>query len=815
MCRGEESFADILNRGDDYYSDDEEEAPPMPEIPQQFLSNTTDNIGKPLQLGTSGQKLKNEEGEKSDAKGQPASPVVSQEEEKEEVPEKGSPESSPPSTTNDPRFSFMPNAEQIHRAAVATEVPPMPDPIKQFEEHKDVPYPEESSATEEKEDEEALPEVPAVANVGEANTDVQVDVSKPIELQEDAAREATSPHAVDPPVTSVEVPASVEHDHVSAITNGSEQPDSLGPEVLSPESQLPDSKKVSETLSSKKDEEESDTDFNDFIDEYYADDGDEEAPGQRPETVEHKHSDQTITKDSAEVDTESPSLPAAATDQVHVEKETPLDSERGVIDPSIEDNTDELSMPPPPSVIRRFDQPYGSVRSFAGETDSSASLSTGRRSPDSIRNSRHERNISSSSQPVIGEEHIERDTVHNEPQEEEKEENVSSPAPVQGRWKPLPETTPIVTEDNNRSAAPPDSVEQTPISATGDKQDKLTREILGSFGEGSAERPTKTVEHASSKESVDEQVDPEIMELYQNSSSFLNQSNNSNVDYSERIEPLTTAKSRSPDISEADRETQPKHDDNEEAVVDTPSPPPQHEKEQDNKPEVVSLSDDDYNNNDDHDNNKKTQEAPRASNDDSADDSGITSPTSSRPGSAMSNKDEKDGPQYKSMILPEIPDEPVQPPPKTESPSNISSPRTFSGGSGTGSRNTSNTIAARLNKPPTFDFSGILSKPRSADRKAAFDAARQREVDYDSGLRKWLASASRNSGPGIYTSGAPPAPTENEAKLAAPSRTMSSVIRPAKSMVSSHVINRVGEKSTKKAKGLLARGKKFMKSSDT
>lgn len=751
----------------------------MPEIPQQFLGNTTDNIGKPLQLGTSGQKLKNEEVEKTSAENPPSSSVVSHEGEKEEQeePEKVVPpesETTPPATTNDPRFSFMPNAEQIHRAAAATEVPPMPDPIKQFEEHKDVPYPEESSVTEETK-EEALPDVPAV----QTNTDVQVDVAKPVELQEDAAREVTS---TQPVVTSVEVPASAEHDNVATVSESKEEKD-----------------------------EESDTDFNDFIDEYYADDGDDEEPEQRPETVEHKHSDQTITKDTTNVEKEPLSLSAATAEDVHLDKEPSMDTERQAVEPSVEDNADELNMPPPPSVIRRFDQPYGSVRSFAGETDSSASVSTGRRSPDSIRNSRHERNVSSSSQPVIGEEHAP------EPEEEKKtteEENVASPAPVQGRWKPLPETTPIVTEDNTRSTAPSDSVQHTPISATGDKQDKLTREILGSFGEGSAERPTKTVEHASSKESVDEQVDPEIMELYQNSSSFLNQSNNSNVDYSERIEPLTTAKSRSPEASELDRDIDSKDDDNEEAVIDTPpSPPPaetKYEREQD-KHEVVSLSDDD----DDNNNDNKTQEAPRASNDDSANDSGITSPTSSRPGSAMSNKDEKDGPQYKSMILPEIPDEPVQPPPKTESPSSISSPRTFSGGSGTGSRNASNTIAARLNKPPTFDFSGILSKPRSTDRKAAFDAARQREVDYDSGLRKWLASASTQSGPGIYTSGVPPAPTENEAKLAAPSRTMSSVIRPAKSMVSSHVINRVGEKSTKKAKGLLARGKKFMKSSDS
>lgn len=757
----------------------------MPEIPQQFLNNPTENIGKPLQLGTSGQKLKNDEVEKPGADEQPSTSVAPQEKETEEPEGASAPESPPPSTTNDPRFSFMPNAEQIHRATVETEVPPMPDPVEQFEEHKDVPYPEEDKST----GEAALPDpVPAVPVPSDDITNAEVDTAKPVELQKDAAEEVTAPHPVEPPVATVEVPDSVKHHNVSD----------------------PAANDVQKEASSDNKDEESDTDFNDFIDEYYGDDGDEDTE-KRPEMVGHKPSDQTITKDTAGVEEEPSTFSAAAmSESEHPVESVPLETERQV-EPSIDDNADELNMPPPPSVVRRFDPPYGSVRSFAGETDSSASLSTGRRSPDSIRNSRHERNISSSSQPVIGEEQVEKETVH-EPQEEEKvqeEAAVASPAAVQGRWKPLPETTPIVTDGENRQAAP-GSMEQTPISATGDKQDKLTREILGSFGEGSAERPTKTVEHASSKESVDEQVDPEIMELYQNSSSFLTQSNNSNFDYSERIEPLTTAKSRSPEDSEVDREGKPKDDDNEVAVVDTPPEEAKHEMEdEEEKHEVVSVSDDDDNNND-----SKAPEATRASNEDSADDSGITSPTSSRPGSPLSNKDEKDGPQYKSMILPEIPDEPVKPLPKVESPSSISSPRTFSEGSRTGSRNASNTIAARLNKPPTFDFSGILSKPRSADRKAAFDTARQREVDYDSGLRKWLASASTSSGPGIYTSGVPPAPTENEAKLAAPSRTMSSVIRPAKSMVSSHVINRVGEKSTKKAKGLLARGKKFMKSSD-
>lgn len=53
-------------------------------------------------------------------------------------------------------------------------------------------------------------------------------------------------------------------------------------------------------------------------------------------------------------------------------------------------------------------------------------------------------------------------------------------------------------------------------------------------------------------------------------------------------------------------------------------------------------------------------------------------------------------------------------------------------------------LAELLNRPPAFDFQGILTRPRSVDRKAAFDLARQEQANYDSGLQTWLIQTSAN-----------------------------------------------------------------------
>lgn len=51
-------------------------------------------------------------------------------------------------------------------------------------------------------------------------------------------------------------------------------------------------------------------------------------------------------------------------------------------------------------------------------------------------------------------------------------------------------------------------------------------------------------------------------------------------------------------------------------------------------------------------------------------------------------------------------------------------------------------LASLLNRPPVLDFQGILTRPRSVDRKTAFDLARQAQADYDSGLQTWILQVS-------------------------------------------------------------------------
>lgn len=129
-----------------------------------------------------------------------------------------------------------------------------------------------------------------------------------------------------------------------------------------------------------------------------------------------------------------------------------------------------------------------------------------------------------------------------------------------------------------------------------------------------------------------------------------------------------------------------------------------------------------------------------------------------------------------------------------------------------GNRPHKQSISQKLNRPPRFDFNTTLNKPRATDRIAEFTMASDRELMWNSGLDNWLKvsySASRK-GAGLYTTGKPPPPTQQEARMAVPSRTMStSFIRPAKHM-GKEAFGKVGEKS-KVARSLLLKGKKLIK----
>lgn len=131
----------------------------------------------------------------------------------------------------------------------------------------------------------------------------------------------------------------------------------------------------------------------------------------------------------------------------------------------------------------------------------------------------------------------------------------------------------------------------------------------------------------------------------------------------------------------------------------------------------------------------------------------------------------------------------------------------------------------KLSPPPAFDFRAILTKPRSEDRKKAFDDAREREVSYDCGLETWLQQVAERTGttqPMMYKASTitPKASQHVRKSSTGFSPTFSSSLKPSTLVPSSlkqgiagklH-IGRVGEKSTSAAKGLFARGKKLMKS---
>lgn len=137
-------------------------------------------------------------------------------------------------------------------------------------------------------------------------------------------------------------------------------------------------------------------------------------------------------------------------------------------------------------------------------------------------------------------------------------------------------------------------------------------------------------------------------------------------------------------------------------------------------------------------------------------------------------------------------------------------------------------VASKLNRPPVFDFLQILNKGDSESRKHAFDDARQKEASYDSGIQNWLRqlqgnldpSSSSNYGDGLSSGmsiNMPPNPKgiRKLSLVRTKSSTLTTALKPSAlkmTMPKVASISRVGEKSSNAAKGLFARGRKFMKS---
>uniref|UniRef100_A0A060TFE7 ARAD1D14850p n=1 Tax=Blastobotrys adeninivorans TaxID=409370 RepID=A0A060TFE7_BLAAD len=435
---------------------------------------------------------------------------------------------------------------------------------------------------------------------------------------------------------------------------------------------------------------------------------------------------------------------------------------------------------------------------------------------------------------------------------------VVSPPERKGRWRPLEDPAP----------APVPTINEPPQESPRDtqSQDQLTKDILGSFyHEGAPQDASQDLSQDTSQQdtaptrniggdAVDEvpqNLDPETMELYRNASSYL--ARPTSQDFSETVEPLTTVKSaQSSRSSVHDSELSPLPTSGDGAALAG-----------EDAERTVGL---------DKDANDETLRDTSATSElDSTDAPEMTKTTSRelRPmdsveddsGSMMSDEDnehvnvapvspipendvrevesESSGsPQaYKSMILPSP--SPVQgdAPGEGEEKYSLGTDGAIGLGLGVGAAATAAAVGAGysgsgsaprkasttslLNKPPKFDFTGILSKPTSQERRVLFDNARVDEYEYDSGLASWLeASAASYNGAGLYVTGQPRPPTQDEAKLAMPTRTMSSTImRPAKHIASSHVIGNVGEKmgekskkTAKVAKGLFGKGKRLIKS---
>lgn len=134
-------------------------------------------------------------------------------------------------------------------------------------------------------------------------------------------------------------------------------------------------------------------------------------------------------------------------------------------------------------------------------------------------------------------------------------------------------------------------------------------------------------------------------------------------------------------------------------------------------------------------------------------------------------------------------------------------------------------LASRLNKPPTLDFRTVLTKPRSEDRREAFDSARLAQANYDSGLHVWLSQVSQGHNMrdlNKATSQVPSQPVKTgilRTSRAVPSRKLSSTLNEVSSMTQELAnklhVGKVAGKSTNAAKGFFNRGRKMWKSKDS
>lgn len=119
-------------------------------------------------------------------------------------------------------------------------------------------------------------------------------------------------------------------------------------------------------------------------------------------------------------------------------------------------------------------------------------------------------------------------------------------------------------------------------------------------------------------------------------------------------------------------------------------------------------------------------------------------------------------------------------------------------------------ISAKVKRPPPVDFSALLSGPTSEARLTQLVNFRQREAEYESGLSVWLqATYSVIEGNSeIYTTGLPP---ENEGRSVSMTRQMTHISSEHLSSTK-EALEHFGEKSTKKARSLFAKGRRLVKS---
>lgn len=131
---------------------------------------------------------------------------------------------------------------------------------------------------------------------------------------------------------------------------------------------------------------------------------------------------------------------------------------------------------------------------------------------------------------------------------------------------------------------------------------------------------------------------------------------------------------------------------------------------------------------------------------------------------------------------------------------------------------------AQIRTGPSYDFRSILTRPRSVDRANAFDDARKREAEYSPGLESWLvftynalktdAGISGMQTSGSYSGGSNNLPRASGNILAGSigevfQNPMSGATKVSEK--SSQVLNKVGESTSKRARGLFAKSKKLMK----